>query len=49
MLHREMGVPKNKKISLGSLMSAEKKAKARGDVAEERRIVFARNARKWNH
>ncbi len=46
-LRAEMGTPKGKNIPGGKLKKAEKSAKKRGDVAEEKRIVFAENAKKW--
>ncbi len=45
LLHKDMGVPQGKKLSLGSLEDAKNGA----DPAEKKRIVFAENARKWNH
>lgn len=49
LLHEHMGLKPGQKISIGDLMREKKKAKRSGDVAEEKRVVFAENARKWNH
>ena len=49
MLHREMGIKEGQKISVSDLMREKKKAKASGDTAPEKRVVFAENARKWHH
>lgn len=43
LLHEHMGIPAGHKIGIGALMKEKKKAKARGDVAEEKRVVFAQN------
>jgi hypothetical protein len=49
LLHKEMGIPKGKKISLAALMKKKKRDKAEGDTAGEKRDVFAINAKtKWN-
>jgi phage gp16-like protein len=45
VLHRNMGVKAGRKISTSALDKAEKTA----SPAEKKRIVFAKNARKWNH
>lgn len=48
-LHRQLGVPEGKPIGLGKLMGAKRRAKVTGSTAEEKEVVFAQNARKWNH
>lgn len=45
LLHKDLGVKGGKKIPTSKLESAKKGASA----AEKKRIVFAENARKWNH
>ena len=45
LLHKELGVKKGQPISTSKLERAEKGA----SKAEKKRIVFAENARKWNH
>lgn len=49
LLHRELGVPADKKIGVADLMRAKTRAKRSGDSALEKRAVFAENARKWKH
>lgn len=49
MLHKDLGVKKNKKISDSKLESAEAHAKATGNKKLLKRVVFAENAKKWNH
>lgn len=49
MLHREMGVREGEKISISDLAREKKRAKKSGNTAEEKRVVFAENARKWHH
>ena len=44
-LHRDMGIAQDKPIST----SAMEKAKAGASPAEKKRIVFAENAKHWNH
>lgn len=44
-----MGVPAGQPIP-GKALAAEKaEAKRTGDAAELKRVVFAQNAKKWNH
>lgn len=45
LLHRSLGVPLNKMIPTSKLHAAA----AHASPAEKKRIVFAENARKWNH
>jgi len=45
LLHRELGVAEGKPISTKAL----DRAKSGASPAEEKRIVFAENARKWHH
>lgn len=45
LLHKELHVKSGSKISTTKLDKAEKNA----SPAEKKRIVFAKNARKWNH
>lgn len=47
-LHADLGIPKGEKIPASKLSAAKKSAKASGNVAEEKRIVFAENAKKWS-
>lgn len=49
LLHKDLGVPAGEKIPADKLSAAKEAAKKSGDVAEEKRIVFAENAKKWNH
>ncbi len=44
-LHEDLGVEKGTKITSKELDAAETYA----SPAEEKRIVFARNAKKWKH
>lgn len=44
-LHKDLGVPAGKKIPASKMAAAKKSA----SPAEKKRIVFAENARKWNH
>jgi len=49
LLHEEMGIAKGKKIPIGALMKKKARDKREGDVAGEKRDVFALNAKtKWN-
>lgn len=43
LLHRDMGVPQGKKLTMGQMQRAAKNA----SPAEKKRIVFAENARSW--
>ena len=45
LLHEDMGIPKTQKLSLRKLQAEKEGA----DPAEKKRIVFAENARKFNH
>lgn len=45
LLHKNLGIAKGKPIPTSRLESA----KAGASPAEKKRIVFAENARKWNH
>ena len=45
LLHKNLGVKAGKKISSSKLSKAKKTA----SKAVKKRIVFAQNARKWNH
>lgn len=47
LLHKDLGVPAGEKIPAGKLNAAKAAAKKSGNVAEEKRIVFAENAKKW--
>jgi hypothetical protein len=49
LLHKKLGISQGKKIGSGSLATAKTKAKASGNVKLEREVVFAENAKKWNH
>lgn len=44
-LHKDLGVPEGERIPSSKLKAAEKNA----SPAEKKRLVFAENARKWNH
>jgi hypothetical protein len=48
-LHKELGIPENKKIPTKKIDSELSKAKKDDDTTLEKRLVFAKNARKWNH
>lgn len=43
LLHKELGVAKDKKIGEKRLHAAAKSAKKSGNVKEEKRIIFAEN------
>ena len=45
LLHKSLGVPEKEPISMARMESAKGKA----TPAVKKRIVFAENARKWNH
>ena len=45
LLHKNLGIPKNKKISIAAL----RKAKNSPNPKIRRRATFALNARKWHH
>jgi len=45
LLHKDLGVAAGKPIPTAKLEKAKKDA----DPAEKKRIVFAENARRWNH
>lgn len=49
LLHQDLHVAAGKKIPVEELHSKLAAAKKRGDVAEERRLVFAINARHFHH
>jgi hypothetical protein len=49
LLHKKLGIGQGKKIS-GHTLDAEKaRAKKSGNTKLEREVVFAQNAKKWNH
>lgn len=48
-LHQKLGIPQGKKIGNGKLNSVKNQAKHSGNVKLEREVVFAQNAKKWNH
>lgn len=45
LLHKNLGVPQGEKIPAKKLAAAKKDA----SPAEKKRIVFAQNAKKFNH
>lgn len=47
LLHKDLGVSSGKTLSEKRLHAAARSAKKHGDTAEEKRIVFAENAKKW--
>ena len=49
LLHKQMGIKKDKPISTGSLESEKATAERTGNTKLEKRVTFALNARKWNH
>lgn len=49
LLHKKMGIGQGKKISEGALESEKAKAKASGNTKLEREVVFAENAKHFNH
>lgn len=49
LLHKELGIKEDEPISVGELMRAKSRAKKTGNTKEEKRVVFAENARHWNH
>lgn len=48
-LHKEMGVKEGHKISTSSERKSLAAAKKSGNVAKEKKLVFALNAKKWHH
>ena len=49
LLHEKLGIGKDKKISMGTLMAAKSRAKRSGDTKLEREATFASNAKGWKH
>jgi hypothetical protein len=49
LLHEKMGISDDKKISDKKLDKEEGKAKKDGDTKLEKEVVFAKNAKNWNH
>jgi hypothetical protein len=49
LLHKKMGVPEGKKLSASSLETKKEEAKRTGNTKLEREVIFAQNAKKWNH
>ncbi len=49
LLHEKMGISDDKKIPGKKLNAEEKDAKKEGDTKLEKEVVFAKNAKKWNH
>lgn len=49
LLHEAMGIPMHKKIGIGELMKKKSAAKASGNTKLEKQVVFAENAKHWNH
>lgn len=49
LLHDEMDVPQGQPIPARRLASEKREAKAEGDTAELKRVVFAQNAKTWKH
>jgi hypothetical protein len=47
-LHKELGVKSDKTISEKRLHAAARSAKKSGNKAEEKRIIFAENSKKWS-
>ncbi len=47
LLHKDMGVPANKPISLGDLTEAKEEAAEGADPAEAKRVQFAINAKRF--
>lgn len=47
-LHKEMGIPMDKKIPVKALKAEKREAKEDGDTKTMKRVNFALNARKWN-
>lgn len=45
LLHKQMGIPADKPIPTKAL----EREKSGASPAEKKRIVFAENARRWNH
>lgn len=45
LLHKDMGIPQDQPIPGARLAAAMKTA----SPAEKKRLVFAENAKKWNH
>lgn len=47
LLHKKLGLSKDKKIGTGTLKAEKEKAKATGNTKLEKEVVFAENAKKW--
>lgn len=47
-LHKEMGIPEDKKIPIDKLKKVKKSAEKEGDTRLVKQAVFAENAKKWN-
>jgi len=48
-LHEEMGIAEDKKIPAKDLAKEKKEAETTGDTKLMKRVVFAQNARKFQH
>lgn len=49
LLHKILGIGKNKKIPAEKIVADKAKAKKSGNAAQVKRDTFAINAKKWNH
>lgn len=49
LLHKKMGIDPDKKISSQKLEKEKAAAKKSGDTKTEKEVVFAENAKKWQH
>lgn len=48
LLHKAMGVPEGKKLSLADILRTKSRAKRSGDPKLVKQATFAANARSWN-
>lgn len=46
LLHKAMGVPQGKKLTIGDIMATKAKAKRTGDSKLEKQATYAANVRK---
>lgn len=46
LLHKAMGVPEGKKLSIGDIMATKAKAKRTGNTKLEKQATYAANVRK---
>jgi hypothetical protein len=49
LLHKKLDLAEGAKIGNDTLEAKKKEAERNGDTKLEKEIVFAQNAKKWNH